>query len=161
VGLLTRVLLAGLLRYQEPVVERAVMNHCVPKAVGARLSVLVGDRDAVLSAIVVHDFGMIDGEVGSTLVEVLHGVPALEHQLLDEAVRLSDGIRGSIDKARLRGPPALEVVVTPVGIKRANAEVLMALAALLQETSPPHSPQRLPWDDFITSRGAASSESNA
>src|SRR5438445_9740594 len=77
--------------------------------------------------VVLHDVGVIDRHVGRTLLEVLHRVTALSHDVQDECVRLVDGLARSVHEPLLRGPPGDDVALAALRSERPYFHALTPL----------------------------------
>ena len=87
------------------------MDHGLAEVLGARAFLVVGQGNAVGCPVILHDVGVIDRYVGRTLLEVLHRLTALSHDVQDERVRLVDGLARSVHEPLLRGPPGDDVAL--------------------------------------------------
>ena len=76
------------------------MDHRLAQVLGA--GALSRAVDRVRRAVVLDDLGMVDGDVGRLLLEVLDGVAALAHDLGEQRVRVGQRRRRLVDELRLR-----------------------------------------------------------
>src|SRR5919198_2010106 len=87
--------------------ERAVMDEGLPQILRGRLAALVRRPDPVRRPIVLDDVRMVDGDRVGTRIEVVDRIAAVAHHLLDEMVRLGDGLGRRVDEAHLHRAPLL------------------------------------------------------
>jgi hypothetical protein len=97
--------LTGWANLKELIEEGAVLNHGAAEVFGGGIVGIEADGDGVGGAVGVDDAGMVDGDVGGTLIEVGDGVAASIHERGDELIGLEDGSLGMVDEAGLNGLP--------------------------------------------------------
>jgi hypothetical protein len=93
----------------------------------------VPDDDFMPGPIVLHDLGVIDGDVGGALIEILHWVAASGHDSRDQPVRLVDGRIRIVDELKLDHVPGL---LEPVSFIRKERTNLVSLDAFLELPEP-------------------------
>src|SRR4051794_32650986 len=122
-----------LVRAEELDKQRAEVHHRLAQVLGARLSRGRTAGDVVGGAVVLDDLGVVDGDIGRALVELVgDGVAAVAHDLHHERVGLADGGRGLVDEATLGVAPAVGVAVARGGLELADLELVAPLTALAQ-----------------------------
>ena len=109
------------------------MDHGLPQVFGARLATAVAQRDIVCSAVIFDDQRVVHGNVGSTLFEIAHGIPAGPHDLIDELI--CEGNRASriINELRLHSSPAVFKTGAVRWRKRNNLKLFSALCPKLED----------------------------
>ena len=90
---------------QKFVEQRPVVDHCLTHFFRASFVALPPQRKCASGAIVLHDDGMIYGQVVRTLIEILERIASSGHHLRDELIGFAHGAIRVIDKARLNTPP--------------------------------------------------------
>jgi hypothetical protein len=118
--------------FQEILEEGAVVDHRLSKIFRTRLAVLALLGDGVSGSIVLDHLGMIDRDVGRSLLEVADGVAASLHHFADQPVGFSDGPPRVVDELRLTRTPALRKLVALLWRKRSNLQALDSLLAVYQ-----------------------------
>src|SRR4051794_28002124 len=96
---------------------------------GAGLPPLVCRGDPVPCAIVLDYIGMVDRKIRRPSVEIVYGVAALTHHVLDERVGLGDCTGRIVDELRLDGRPTGLVALALLRRKRSDLELLAPLFA--------------------------------
>jgi len=107
---------AGILRLRlvgrEQLLEQhPVVNHALAKVLRRGRSPFVRERHRVCLSVVLHHQRMIDGDLGDTLIEVLHGIAAILHDGSHETVGFLERAIGVVDESRLDDPPVLGVAL--------------------------------------------------
>jgi len=77
------------------------VDHGLAQILGAGLAAAVATSNIVGSAIVFHNSGMVNGNIGRTLVEVAHGITSSLHNVQDQAVSNRDCGLGIVYKLAL------------------------------------------------------------
>jgi len=85
--------------------QRAVVHDRLPEIFGASHSVVARLSEGTRRAVVLHDRGVIDREIGGAGIEVLDGVAARPHHLGDELICPSRCADWVIDELCLEGAP--------------------------------------------------------
>ena len=91
----------------ELIEERPEVNHGLAEILGARLTSPMTNDDVAARAVVVHDRGVLDGEVVESVCGIFDGVTTRTHDLFDEPICLIDGSTRVIDESRLNRAPGL------------------------------------------------------
>ena len=111
------------------------MNHRLAKVLGTRLPTGRARRDVHPRAIVLHDNGMLDGNVSRALLEVIvNWIATITHRVPHEGVCLSDGRDWLVDEVPLRSLPPPCVLVSHLRGQGPELELLLSLTTLSQLT---------------------------
>jgi len=85
--------------------QRPVVDHCLTHFFRASFVALPPQRQCASGAIVLHDDGMIYGQVVHTLIEILERIASSGHHVRDQLIGFAHGAFRVIDKTRLNTPP--------------------------------------------------------
>src|SRR5215211_9031651 len=102
----------------------------------------------VRGTIVLHDLRVVDGDVGDSLVELVHWISTLAHDVSDKPIRLGHRPRWLIYETGLNVAPRLEIPLARLWRERDNVETFALLLPARQPASPP---RRLPCSDTARS----------
>ena len=83
------------------------MNHCCSEIFGGGCVLTNSQCNLVGRPVVFHHTGMVDRNVGGTLIEFGYGIAANLHDRGNQVVRFRDRALRGIDKAGLHGLPLL------------------------------------------------------
>jgi hypothetical protein len=109
--------------------QRPVVHERLSEVVGARQPLLIGLVDRVGGPVVLGHLGVVDRDVGSSLLEVVDRVAPVAHDLGHQAVGLAGGCGRVVHEPALGGPPCLEVAVPGGGLEGNDVELLAPLLA--------------------------------
>jgi hypothetical protein len=112
--------------------QLTIMDHGLAQIFGVGLTAGMTHRHLVRQAIVGHQLGVRDREVGGTLLEVADWVTAGVHHAAQEFVGLGDRRARIVDEIRLDRAPALDVAVGLGRAQRPDVEGFNPLLALLE-----------------------------
>src|SRR3954447_1104630 len=117
---------------EQLVEEGPVMHHRLPQIFGRAVAGGRGPGEPVAFAVVLDDVGVVDGDVGGPLFEVVHRVAAIRHHLLDQHVRLAESAVRIVHEARLDALPLAEIALACAGREGPDVELIAPLGAGLQ-----------------------------
>jgi hypothetical protein len=82
--------------------------------------------------IVLHDLGMVDREIRYWLLEVICGIAAVAHHLLNQLITVLDRLDGMVDEPLLNEPPGLRIASASIQGEIPDLEPQATLRALAQ-----------------------------
>ena len=122
---------AGLQVMKQLIEDGAVLDHGDAELFGGGFKLAWPKGNTVRDAVVFHDAGVGDGEIGGTLLEAGQGVAARLKKRVDQVVGFRNGGPGMVDEAGLDGVPFGDKAIPLGGAKIAN---LQAIALRYQDT---------------------------
>src|ERR1700720_599854 len=110
--------------------QRAVMNHRRSQIFRTCSIVPNPESNLVRRPVILHHSGMVDGNVGRTLIEIGYGITTSFHQRGHQVIGFSDRPLWGIDEPRLYGPPLFRKTFAFHRVKIANVELFNPLLAI-------------------------------
>ena len=108
------------------------MHERLPRILSADGPVVLRLINRVCAAVVLDDVGVVDGDVGRAMVEVVDRVAALAHHPGHQALGAPDGVLRGVDELRLHALPRRRVFLSRLGGQLDDVELLALLLALDQ-----------------------------
>src|SRR6202047_833937 len=110
--------------------QRAVMNHRRSQIFRTCSIVANSQRNPMRRPVVLHHSGMVDRNVGGTLIEIGHGIATRAHQRGHQVIGFGDRSLRGIDKPRLYGLPLFRKTFAFPWVKIANVELFNPLLTI-------------------------------
>src|ERR1700742_4499144 len=108
------------------------MDHCLTEIFRSGTAVGVTLCDFMRNTVALHHGGIADRNIFGTLLDVGHGVSAIGHHAIDQAICIGHGARGIIDEATLHCSPFHGKGFAVHGCELAKGECFHSLFALNQ-----------------------------
>ena len=119
--------------FEQFIEERPVVDHGLAQVFRGGPALGVAHYDVVRRAIVLDDGGITHRDVRRSLLEVGHGIAAVNHDAADQPVCRADGGRRVIDEAALHGGPLHRVgfaIYCREGAERKRFHALFAIGQI-------------------------------
>ena len=91
--------------FEEIVKQGAVIDDRLPQLLGSRFTTLPPARKRACDTVVLDDAWMLDGQVGSSCVEILRRISTCCHHFGDESIRSRDRAVRIVDEHALDPVP--------------------------------------------------------
>ena len=120
------------INFQQFINQRAIVDHCLPHFFRTGFPPLPSQRERASDTVILNDHRMVNGQVGSTPIEVFKWVATRRHHLGDELIGFAHGTFRVVHKARLNATPFAGKRIGLIVRELVQVETADALGALLQ-----------------------------
>ena len=113
-----------MIRAEQLLEECAVVDEGLTLRLRADVGLLLRQVKGVSCSIVLHRVGVIDRDVGRTLIEIVDRITTFAHHLSHESIRLTHRTRRIVDENALYDVPLLGIFLVRIRRQRDDVELL-------------------------------------